>query len=211
MSRSRRPRQPYRPTMVWTAVRGGVRGRERLTPVVDYLAVLLILLALCGGAVAFAVWLLRNDEGFAAALIGIVALAFGGGLLAYVRGPSKHAVVLRPHEVELPVGRAEVVRVVVRWDDVARVHVVPGEGRPSLRVELHDGARARHAEGEDLLQGRPAHGPDPDPVVVTDAEAVARVLRHLLDHPEDRARLAERGGLGIVLAFVRPVYGEPPA
>ncbi len=46
---------------------------------------------------------------------------------------------------------------------------------------------------------------------MTDAESVSRVLRHLLDHPEDRARLAQRGGLGIVLAFVRPVYGEPPA
>ncbi|KAJ8141086.1 hypothetical protein OY671_005732 [Metschnikowia pulcherrima] len=197
--------------MVWTAVRGGVRGRERSTPVVDYLAVSSISLASCGGAVAFAVWLSRNDEGFAAASIGIVALAFGGGSSAYVRGPSKRAVVSRPHEVESPVGRAEVVRVVVRWDDVARVHVVPGEGRPSLRVESHDGARARHAEGEDSSQGRPAHGPDPDPVVVTDAEAVARVSRHSLDHPEDRARLAQRGGLGIVSAFVRPVYGEPPA
>ncbi|MFB8229890.1 glycosyltransferase [Cellulosimicrobium sp. NPDC055967] len=211
MSSDRRPRQPYRPSMVWTAVRGGVRGRERLTPVVDYLAVLLILIALCGGAVWFAVWLLRNDEGFAAALIGIVAVAFGGGLVAYVRGPSKAAVVLRPHEVELPVGGAEVVRVVVRWEDVAAVRVEPGERRPTLRVELHDGARARHAEGEDLLQVRPANGPDPDTVDVADAEAVARVLRHLLDHPEDRARLAQRGGVGIVLAFARPVYGDPPA
>ena len=196
--------------MVWTAVRDGVRGRERLTPVVDYLAVLVILLVLFGGSVWFAVWMLRQEEGLAAAIAGFMVLGFGIGLVAYVRGPTRQSVVLRPHEIELPAG-PEPVRVVVRWDDVADVRVVDGERRPTLRVELHDGARARHADGEDLLQGRPAHGPDPDTVDVTDAEAVARVLRHLLDHPEDRARLAQRGGVGIVLAFARPVYGDPPA
>ncbi|MGW6225587.1 glycosyltransferase [Cellulosimicrobium cellulans] len=208
---NRPPRPPHRTGMVWTAVPGGVRGRERLTPVADYLAVLLILIVLFGGSVWFAVWLLRQEEGVAAAVSCFMVLGFGVGLVAYVRGPSKQAVVLRPHEIELPVGRAEVVRVVVRWEDVARVRVLEGETRPTLRVELRDGSRARHADGEDLLQGRPEHGPDPDTVDVTDAEAVARVLRHLLDHPEDRARLAQRGGVGIVLAFARPVYGDAPA
>ncbi|MFF2267881.1 glycosyltransferase [Cellulosimicrobium cellulans] len=207
---SRPPRPPHRPSMVWTAVRGGVRGRERLTPVVDYLAVLVILLVLFGGSVWFVVWLLLQEEGVAAAVSCFMVVGFGVGLAAYVRGPSNQAVVLRPHEIELPVG-PEPARVVVRWDDVAGVRVLEGERRPTLRVELRDGARARHAEGEDLLQGRPAHGPDPDTVDVADAEAVARVLRHLLDHPEDRARLAQRGGVGIVLAFARPVYGDPPA
>lgn len=196
--------------MVWTAVRGGVRGRERLTPVVDYLAVLLILVVLFGGSVWFVVWLLLQEEGVAAAVSCFMVLGFGTGLVMYVRGPSKHSVVLRPHEIELPVG-PEPARVVVRWDDVAGVRVLEGERRPALRVELRDGARARHAEGEDLLQVRPANGPDPDTVDVADAEAVARVLRHLLDHPEDRARLAQRGGGGIVLAFARPVYGDAPA
>lgn len=196
--------------MVWTTVRDGVRGRERLTPVVDYLAVLVILLVLFGGSVWFAVWMLRQEEGLAATVAGFMVLGFGIGLVAYVRGPTRQSVVLRPHEIELPAG-PEPVRVVVRWDDVAGVRVVDGERRPTLRVELHDGARARHADGEDLLQGRPVHGPDPDAVDVTDAEAVARVLRHLLDHPEDRARLSQRGGIGIVLAFARPVYGDPPA
>ncbi|WP_426309863.1 glycosyltransferase [Cellulosimicrobium sp. E-16] len=208
---SRPARPPHRPSMVWTAVRGGVRGRERLTPVVDYLAVLLILIVLFGGSVWFAVWLLLQEEGVAAAVSCFMVLGFGTGLVMYVRGPSKQSVVLRPHEVELPVGRAEVVRVVVRWDDVARVRVLEGERRPTLRVELRDGARAHHADGEDLLQGRPAHGPDPETVDVADAEAVARLLQHLLDHPEDRARLAQRGGVGIVLAFARPVYGDAPA
>ncbi|WP_141388894.1 glycosyltransferase [Cellulosimicrobium cellulans] len=208
---SRPPRPPHRPSMVWTAVRGGVRGRERLTPVVDYLAVLLILLVLFGGSVWFAVWMMLQEEGLAAFLAGFMVLGFGSGLVIYLRAPSRQSVVLRPHEIELPVGREEVTRVVVRWDDVARVRVLEGERRPTLRVELHDGARARHADGEDLLQGRPAHGPDPETVDVTDAEAVARVLRHLLDHPEDRARLAQRGGVGIVLAFARPVYGDAPA
>ncbi len=196
--------------MVWTAVRGGVRGRERLAPVVDYLAVLAILLVLFGGSVWFVVWLLLQEEGVAAAVSCFMVLGFGTGLVMYVRGPSKQSVVLRPHEIELPVG-PEPTRVVVRWDDVAGVRVLEGERRPTLRVELRDGARARHAEGEDLLQVRPANGPDPDTVDVADAEAVARVLRHLLDHPEDRARLAQRGGVGIVLAFARPVYGDPPA
>ncbi len=196
--------------MVWTAVRGGVRGRERLTPVVDYLAVLLILVVLFGGSVWFVVWLLLQEEGVAAAVSCFMVLGFGTGLVMYVRGPSKQSVVLRPHEIELPVG-PEPARVVVRWDDVAGVRVLEGERRPALRVELRDGARARHAEGEDLLQVRPANGPDPDTVDVADAEAVARVLRHLLDHPEDRARLAQRGGVGIVLAFARPVYGDAPA
>lgn len=197
--------------MVWTAVRGGVRGRERLTPVVDYLAVLLILVVLLGGSVWFAVWMMLQEEGLAAFLAGFMVVGFGSGLVMYVRGPSRQSVVLRPHEIELPVGRQEVTRVVVRWDDVAGVRVLEGERRPALRVELRDGARARHAEGEDLLQVRPANGPDPDTVDVADAEAVARVLRHLLDHPEDRARLAQRGGVGIVLAFARPVYGDAPA
>ncbi|ARK04264.1 hypothetical protein B8281_05430 [Cellulosimicrobium sp. TH-20] len=196
--------------MVWTAVRGGVRGRERLTPVVDYLAVLLILVVLFGGSVWFVVWLLLQEEGVAAVVSCFMVLGFGTGLVMYVRGPSKQSVVLRPHEIELPVG-PEPARVVVRWDDVAGVRVLEGERRPALRVELRDGARARHAEGEDLLQVRPANGPDPDTVDVADAEAVARVLRHLLDHPEDRARLAQRGGVGIVLAFARPVYGDAPA
>ncbi|ARU51103.1 hypothetical protein CBR64_05970 [Cellulosimicrobium cellulans] len=196
--------------MVWTAVRGGVRGRERLAPVVDYLAVLVILVVLFGGSVWFVVWLLLQEEGVAAAVSCFLVIGFGVGLVAYVRGPSNQAVVLRPHEIELPVG-PEPARVVVRWDDVAGVRVLEGERRPTLRVELRDGARARHAEGEDLLQVRPANGPDPDTVDVADAEAVARVLRHLLDHPEDRARLAQRGGVGIVLAFARPVYGDPPA
>ncbi|KLN36699.1 hypothetical protein FB00_02250 [Cellulosimicrobium funkei] len=196
--------------MVWTAVRGGVRGRERLTPVADYLAVLLILVVLFGGSVWFVVWLLLQEEGVAAAVSCFMVLGFGTGLVMYVRGPSKQSVVLRPHEIELPVG-PEPARVVVRWDDVAGVRVLEGERRPTLRVELRDGARARHAEGEDLLQVRPANGPDPDTVDVADAEAVARVLRHLLDHPEDRARLAQRGGVGIVLAFARPVYGDAPA
>lgn len=196
--------------MVWTAVRGGVRGRERLTPVVDYLAVLLILVVLFGGSVWFVVWLLLQEEGVAAAVSCFMVLGFGTGLVMYVRGPSKQSVVLRPHEIELPVG-PEPARVVVRWDDVAGVRVLEGERRTALRVELRDGARARHAEGEDLLQVRPANGPDPDTVDVADAEAVARVLRHLLDHPEDRARLAQRGGVGIVLAFARPVYGDAPA
>ncbi|KZM78829.1 hypothetical protein A0J59_11780 [Cellulosimicrobium sp. I38E] len=196
--------------MVWTAVRGGVRGRERLTPVADYLAVLLILVVLFGGSVWFVVWLLLQEEGVAAAVSCFMVLGFGTGLVMYVRGPSKQSVVLRPHEIELPVG-PEPARVVVRWDDVAGVRVLEGERRPALRVELRDGARARHAEGEDLLQVRPANGPDPDTVDVADAEAVARVLRHLLDHPEDRARLAQRGGVGIVLAFARPVYGDAPA
>lgn len=196
--------------MVWTAVRGGVRGRERLTPVVDYLAVLLILVVLFGGSVWFVVWLLLQEEGVAAAVSCFMVLGFGTGLVMYVRGPSKQSVVLRPHEIELPVG-PEPARVVVRWDDLAGVRVLEGERRPALRVELRDGARARHAEGEDLLQVRPANGPDPDTVDVADAEAVARVLRHLLDHPEDRARLAQRGGVGIVLAFARPVYGDAPA
>jgi hypothetical protein len=196
--------------MVWTAVRGGVRGRERLAPVVDYLAVLVILVVLFGGSVWFVVWLLLQEEGVAAAVSCFLVIGFGVGLVAYVRGPSNQAVVLRPHEIELPVG-PEPARVVVRWDDVAGVRVLEGERRPTLRVELRDGARARHAEGEDLLQVRPANGPDPDTVDVADAEAVARVLRHLLDHPEDRTRLAQRGGVGIVLAFARPVYGDPPA
>ncbi|MFJ4230611.1 MULTISPECIES: glycosyltransferase [Cellulosimicrobium] len=207
---SRPPRPPHRPSMVWTAVRGGVRGRERLTPVVDYLAVLLILVVLFGGSVWFVVWLLLQEEGVAAVVSCFMVLGFGTGLVMYVRGPSKQSVVLRPHEIELPVG-PEPARVVVRWDDVAGVRVLEGERRPALRVELRDGARARHAEGEDLLQVRPANGPDPDTVDVADAEAVARVLRHLLDHPEDRARLAQRGGVGIVLAFARPVYGDAPA
>ncbi|WP_156532856.1 glycosyltransferase [Cellulosimicrobium sp. I38E] len=207
---SRPPRPPHRPSMVWTAVRGGVRGRERLTPVADYLAVLLILVVLFGGSVWFVVWLLLQEEGVAAAVSCFMVLGFGTGLVMYVRGPSKQSVVLRPHEIELPVG-PEPARVVVRWDDVAGVRVLEGERRPALRVELRDGARARHAEGEDLLQVRPANGPDPDTVDVADAEAVARVLRHLLDHPEDRARLAQRGGVGIVLAFARPVYGDAPA
>ncbi|WP_264029286.1 glycosyltransferase [Cellulosimicrobium sp. SH8] len=207
---NRRPRPPHRASMVWTAVRGGVRGRERLAPVVDYLAVLAILLVLFGGSVWFVVWLLLQEEGVAAAVSCFMVLGFGTGLVMYVRGPSKQSVVLRPHEIELPVG-PEPTRVVVRWDDVAGVRVLEGERRPTLRVELRDGARARHAEGEDLLQVRPANGPDPDTVDVADAEAVARVLRHLLDHPEDRARLAQRGGVGIVLAFARPVYGDPPA
>ncbi|MFF2833026.1 glycosyltransferase [Cellulosimicrobium cellulans] len=207
---SRPARPPHRPSMVWTAVRGGVRGRERLTPVVDYLAVLLILVVLFGGSVWFVVWLLLQEEGVAAAVSCFMVLGFGTGLVMYVRGPSKQSVVLRPHEIELPVG-PEPARVVVRWDDVAGVRVLEGERRPALRVELRDGARARHAEGEDLLQVRPANGPDPDTVDVADAEAVARVLRHLLDHPEDRARLAQRGGVGIVLAFARPVYGDAPA
>ncbi|WP_157759488.1 glycosyltransferase [Cellulosimicrobium cellulans] len=207
---NRRPRPPHRASMVWTAVRGGVRGRERLAPVVDYLAVLVILVVLFGGSVWFVVWLLLQEEGVAAAVSCFLVIGFGVGLVAYVRGPSNQAVVLRPHEIELPVG-PEPARVVVRWDDVAGVRVLEGERRPTLRVELRDGARARHAEGEDLLQVRPANGPDPDTVDVADAEAVARVLRHLLDHPEDRARLAQRGGVGIVLAFARPVYGDPPA
>ncbi|MGN7702058.1 glycosyltransferase [Cellulosimicrobium sp. ES-005] len=207
---SRPPRPPHRTGMVWTAVPGGVRGRERLTPVVDYLAVLLVLLVLFGGSVWFVVWLLLQEEGVAAAVSCFLVVGFGVALMAYVRGPSNQAVVLRPHEIELPVG-PEPARVVVRWDDVAGVRVLEGERRPALRVELRDGARARHAEGEDLLQVRPANGPDPDSVDVADAEAVARVLRHLLDHPEDRARLAQRGGVGIVLAFARPVYGDPPA
>ncbi|MFB7887750.1 hypothetical protein ACFCZ3_06905 [Cellulosimicrobium cellulans] len=207
---SRPARPPHRPSMVWTAVRGGVRGRERLTPVVDYLAVLLILVVLFGGSVWFVVWLLLQEEGVAAAVSCFMVLGFGTGLVMYVRGPSKQSVVLRPHEIELPVG-PEPARVVVRWDDVAGVRVLEGERRPTLRVELRDGARARHAEGEDLLQVRPANGPDPDTVDVADAEAVARVLRHLLDHPEDRAPLAQRGGVGIVLAFARPVYGDAPA
>ncbi len=196
--------------MVWTAAAGGVRGRERLAPVVDYLAVLAILLVLFGGSVWFVVWLWLQEEGVAAAVSCFLVVGFGVALVAYVRGPSNKAVVLRPHEIELPVG-PEPARVVVRWDDVARVRVLEGERRPALRVELRDGARARHAEREDLLQVRPANGPDPDTVDVADAEAVARVLRHLLDHPEDRARLAQRGGAGIVLAFARPVYGDPPA
>ncbi|MGN6239190.1 MAG: glycosyltransferase [Cellulosimicrobium cellulans] len=207
---NRRPRPPHRASMVWTAVRGGVRGRERLAPVVDYLAVLVILVVLFGGSVWFVVWLLLQEEGVAAAVSCFLVVGFGVGRVAYVRGPSNQAVVLRPHEIELPVG-PEPARVVVRWDDVAGVRVLEGERRPTLRVELRDGARARHAEGEDLLQVRPANGPDPDTVDVADAEAVARVLRHLLDHPEDRARLAQRGGVGIVLAFARPVYGDPPA
>ncbi|MBM7821572.1 hypothetical protein JOE63_004049 [Cellulosimicrobium cellulans] len=207
---NRRPRPPHRASMVWTAVRGGVRGRERLAPVVDYLAVLVILVVLFGGSVWFVVWLLLQEEGVAAAVSCFLVIGFGVGLVAYVRGPSNQAVVLRPHEIELPVG-PEPARVVVRWDDVAGVRVLEGERRPTLRVELRDGARARHAEGEDLLQVRPANGPDPDTVDVADAEAVARVLRHLLDHPEDRTRLAQRGGVGIVLAFARPVYGDPPA
>jgi|GEM_PF-1636707 len=199
--------------MVWTRVPGGVRGRERLTPVVDYLAVLLVLVALVGGAVWAAAWGLRNDEGVVATVSVITALAFGYGLSLYVRGPGRQSVVLRPHEVELPVGREEVVRVVVRWDDVARVRVLAGERAPTLRVELHEGAAARHVEGgEDLLQARlPTRAPAPDTVHLADAEAVALVLRHLLDHPEDRARLAAREGLGIVLAFSRPVYGTTEA
>ncbi len=195
--------------MVWTAVHGGVQGRERLTPVADNLAVLTILLVPFGAAVWFFVWLLRQGEGTAAALTTIVVVSLGAALLMVVRGPARRSVVLRPDEVELPVG-PEVTRVVVRWDDVADVRTVPGEHRPALCVELHDGARARHAAGEDLLQGRPRHGPSPDTVTVADPKAVARVLRHLLDHPEDRARLAQRGGVGIVLAFARPVFGDPP-
>jgi len=197
--------------MVWTAVRGGVRGRERLTPVVDYLAVLAILLVLFGGAVWFFVWMLLLEEGLAAVLAAFIVVGFGAGLVIYLRGPSRQSVVLRPHEVELPVGTETVVRVVVRWEDVTGVRVVDGERRPTVRVDLRDGARARHADGEDLMQVRPANGPDPDTVAVADAEAFARVLQHLLDHPQDRARLAERAGVGIVLAFARPVYGDPPA
>ncbi|MCB7136039.1 hypothetical protein [Cellulosimicrobium marinum] len=203
------PRPAHRPSMVWARVHGGVRGRERLTPVLDFLSVLLILLACTGGAVWAGVWGLRADEGVVALLAGVTALAFGSGAVVYVRAPLRRAVVLRPHEIELPVDGPEVRRVVVRWEDVAHVEVAPGERRPVLRVALHDGARPRHADGDDdLLQTRlPAAPPEPDAVVVADPGAVALVLQHLLDHPEDRARLAGRGGLGVVLAFSRPEYG----
>ena len=196
--------------MTWTAVPGGVRGRERLSPLLDFVAVLAILLVLFGGSVWFFVWMARIEGGVTMVLAALPVLGFGSGLIMYVRAPSRQSVVLRPLEVELPVGTEPVVRVVVRWDDVSGVRVVEGERGPVVRVDLRDGARARHALGEDLMQGRPENGPDPDTVAVADAEALARVLRHLLDHPEDRARLAEPGGVGIVLAFARPVYGEPP-
>ena len=197
--------------MVWTRVRGGVRGRERLTPIVDFLGVLLVLVALLVGVVWLAVLAAREGEGLAAFLAVGVALGLLSGIGLYVRAPGRQAVVLRPDTIELPVGRGEVTRVVVRWGDVARVRAVAGERAPVLTVELHDGARARRADGEDLLSGLPSSpAPEPDAVHVADAEAVALVLRHLLDHPEDRARLAARGGIGVVLAFSRPVYGIPP-
>lgn len=194
--------------MVWTRVRGGVRGRERLKPFVDFLAVLLVLVALVGGGVWLCVVALRAGEGLAAVLMALVALAFAVGTGIYVRAPLRQAVVLRPDAVELPTGRTETTRVVVRWDDVAGVRVVPGERRPALAVDLRPGGRVVLAEGEDLLRARlPGAVPDLGAVDLVDAEAVTLVLRHLLDHPDDRALLAARQGLGIVLAFARPVYG----
>lgn len=194
--------------MVWTRVRGGVRGRERLTPLVDFLAVLLVLLVLLGGCAVLGVLALRAEEGLAAFVAAVAALGFAYGLALYVRAPLRGSVVLRPDGVELPAGRTDTTRVVVRWDDVADVRVVAGERRPVLAVDLHDGARVVLAEGEDVLRARrPGAAPDLDAVDLVDAEAVALVLRHLLDHPDDRKRLAAREGLGIVLAFARPADG----
>ncbi|MBD5785044.1 hypothetical protein IF650_02515 [Cellulosimicrobium terreum] len=201
-------RPARRPEMVWTRVPGGVRGRERLAPVADFLAVLAILLVLLAAAVWGVVWLVRQGEGAAAAIAAFVPVGLAIGTLVYVRAPLRSAVVLRPADIELPVGRETVVRVVVRWDDVVAVRVLEDDRRATLVVELRDGARTRFVEGEDLMdQARRA--PSPDAVVVTDAQAVARVLGHLLEHPGDRARLADRVGVGIVLAFVRPVHGTP--
>ncbi|WP_251149755.1 hypothetical protein [Cellulosimicrobium sp. Marseille-Q4280] len=208
MTRTARPVPVHRRAMVWTRVRRGVRGRERLSPFVDFLAVLLILVALLGGCVVLSVLALRAEEGFAGFVAALAALGFACGLGLYVRAPLRGSVVLRPDGVELPTGRTETTRVVVRWDDVADVRVVPGERRPSVAVDLHDGARIVLAEGEDLLRARaPGAAPDLGAVDLVDAEAVALVLRHLLDHPDDRSLLAARQGLGIVLAFSRPVYG----
>src|SRR5690606_28595752 len=63
VSRDRRPRPPHRPSMTWTAVPGGVRGRERLSPLLDFVAVLAILLVLLGGSVWFFVWMARTEGG----------------------------------------------------------------------------------------------------------------------------------------------------
>ncbi len=199
--------------MVWTAVRGGVRGRERLTPVLDFLAVAAILAVLTGAAAWVTVWGLSAGEDLVAVLSGIVGLFFLGGLWMYLAAPLRASVVLRPETIELPAGDPKGTRVVVRWDDVVGVGTVPGEHRPALRVALRDDAPVRRADGsDDLLSGAgPGAPPRPDAVPLVDAETVARVLRHLSDHPEDRGHLARRGGVGIVLAFARPVHGDPPA